>query len=103
MLPPDAFTIPLDGFALHLRPAEVESVIAGLGEVDTPPEGDALTLAEALRRMGPNDRAPTWELLIRRYARRKPLAQASGEIGMDRLHAEELLAHYTQQLSAPER
>jgi len=56
-----ALTVPLNGLAMHLRPSELESVAAGLGEFDSSEEGDLLTLAEAVRRLSPNDRAPAWE------------------------------------------
>jgi hypothetical protein len=101
-----AFTVPLNGYAMHLRPSELDAVAAGLGEFDASAEGNEVTLARALDGLPTNDRAPTWELAIRRYARRKPLGQAAGEIGMDLLHAQELLERYSHQLAAvpaPER
>ncbi|HEV7663948.1 MAG TPA: hypothetical protein VGQ62_10475 [Chloroflexota bacterium] len=104
--PPDTLSVPLNGYAMHLRPSELDAVAAGLGEFDASAEGNLLTLAEALRRLPNNDRAATWELAIRRYGRHKTLPSAAGEIGMDRLHAEELLESYNQQLAAvpaPER
>jgi hypothetical protein len=100
------FSIPLNGFVMRLRPSELHSVAAGLGEFDSSPEGDVLTLAAALRGMPTNDRAPTWELAIRRYGRHKPLAQAAGEIGLDVIHARDLLERFSHLLAAvppPER
>jgi hypothetical protein len=83
--------VPLDGFAMQLRPSELKSVAAGLGRSDASEPGDLLGLVEAVRGLPVNDRAPAWELAIRRFGRRKELAQASGEIGMDLLHARDLL------------
>ena len=73
---------------MHLRPSELESVAAGLGQFDA---GDPPAFFEALRNLQANDRAPAWELAIRRFGRRKDLAQAAGEIGMDLAHARDLL------------
>ena len=50
-----------------------------------------MILVEALGRLPVTDRAPTWELAVRHFGRHKPLAQAAGEIGMDLLHARDLL------------
>src|SRR5258707_4021427 len=80
---------------MHLRLSELESVAAGLGEFDSSEEGDVLTLAEAVRRLPANDRAPAWELAIRRYGRHKPLRQAAGEIGMDVGHARDLMERFS--------
>ena len=93
-----AFRVALDGYAMQLRPSELESVAAGLGEFDSSKEGDLITLVEALRRLPANDRAPAWELAIRRYGRHKPLRQAAGEIGMDVVHAQDLLERFSQLL-----
>jgi hypothetical protein len=90
----EAFRIPLDNFVMQLRPSELESVAAGLGEFDSSEEGDLITLAEAVRRLPSVDRAPAWELATRRYGRHKPLVQAAGEIGMDVVHARELLERF---------
>ena len=90
----EAFRVALDGYAMQLRPSELESVAAGLGEFDSSKEGDLITLAEALRRLPANDRAPAWELAVRRYGRHKPLRQAAGEIGMDVAHARELMERF---------
>jgi hypothetical protein len=96
----DAFSVPLNGYAMHLRPSELEALAAGLGTFDASPVGNLVTLAAALGQLPTNDRAPTWELAIRRYARHKPLVQAAGEIGMDLVHAERLLEDYNRQLVA---
>ena len=95
-------TVPLDGFSMHLRPSELEAVAAGLGkiEIDSPAQGDLSTLAEALRRLPANDRAPAWELAIRRFGRGKDVARAAGEIGMDVVHARQLLEAFFQSLAA---
>ena len=93
-------TVPLNGFAMHLRPSELESVAAGLGEFDSSEEGDLLTLAEAVRRLPINDRAPVWELAVRRYGRHKPLAQAAGEIGLDLVVARDLMERFAHNLTA---
>ena len=101
-----AFRVPLNGFAMHLRPSELESITAGLGPFDSSPEGDLITLTEALRRLPAKDRAPAWELAVRRYGRHKPLPQAAGEIGMDVVLARDLLERFAHQLAAvppPER
>jgi hypothetical protein len=100
-----ALRVPLNGFAMQLRRSEVEAVANGLGEFDAPEEGDLLTLAEALRRLPTNERAPTWELVVRRFGHHKPLAQAAGEIGLDEVRARDLLDRYCQLLKevpAPE-
>jgi hypothetical protein len=93
-----AFRVPLNGFDMQLRRSELEAVAAGLGTFDASAEGDLITLAEALRRLPVAERAPTWELAVRRYGHHKPLPQAAGEIGLDALHAEELLARFTAAL-----
>jgi len=95
-----ALTVPLNGLAMHLRPSELESVAAGLGEFDSSEEGDLLTLAEAVRRLSPNDRAPAWELAVRRYGRHRPTARAAGEIGLDLIVARDLLERFTHNLAA---
>jgi hypothetical protein len=94
----DSLRVPLEGYAMQLRPSELESVAAGLGEFDSSKEGDLITLAEALRRLPAIDRAPAWELAARRYGRHKPLAQAAGEIGMDSVHAQDLLERFAHLL-----
>lgn len=94
------YRVPLDGtFAMNLRPSELEAVATGLGEFDSSEEGDLLTLVGALRRMPVNDRAPVWELAVRRYGRHEPLAQAAGEVGMDEIHARELLERFSHLLA----
>jgi len=95
------FRVPLDGsLAMQLRPSELAGVAVGLGKFDSSEEGDLLTLVEALRTMPVNDRAPVWELAVRRYGRHKPLAQAAGEIGMDQIHARDLLERFSHLLAA---
>ncbi|HYY87273.1 MAG TPA: hypothetical protein VFA49_00640 [Chloroflexota bacterium] len=91
-------SVPLDGFQMQLRRSELEAVAAGLGTFDSSEEGDLVTLAEALRRLPAADRAPTWELAVRRYGHHKPLAQAAGEIGLDEVHARELIERFTTAL-----
>jgi hypothetical protein len=95
-----AFLVPLNGLGMHLRPSELESVAAGLGEFDSSNDGDLLTLAEALRRLPANDRAPAWELVVRRHGRHKPIGQAAGEIGMDVVRAIDLLERFSALLVA---
>jgi hypothetical protein len=100
-----AFDVPLDGFTMRLRRSELEAVANGLGTFDSSEEGDLLTLAEAVRRLPVGDRAPTWQLAVRRYGHHKPLPQAAGEIGLDEVHAAALLEHFTHWLAevpAPE-
>lgn len=90
---------------MQLRRSELERVAAGLGEFDSSLEGDLLTLVEALRMLPVGDRAPAWELATRRFGHHKPLAQAAGEVGLDEVHARDLLGHYTSLLAevpAPE-
>jgi hypothetical protein len=101
-----ALRVPLNGFTMQLRLPELESVAAGLGQFDSSPEGDLITLAEAVRRLPTTDRAPAWELAVRRYGRHKPLAQAAGEIGLDVDVARDLLERFALNLVAvppPER
>jgi hypothetical protein len=85
---------------MQLRRSELQSVAGGLGRFDSSEEGDLMTLAEAVRRMPVNDRAPVWELAIRRHGRHKPLTQAAGEIGMDEVHARDLLERFSHVLAA---
>lgn len=98
--------LPLDGVTMHLRPSELDLVVAGFGAVDSSPEGHAVTLVDALRRLPPTDRAPTWELLVRHLGRHTPLLLAAGSIGMDLLHARDLLDALDEGIAAvpvPER
>ena len=99
MLNKVAFAVKLDGYVMQLGRSELESVAAGLREFDASAEGGLLTLVEALRRMPAHDRAPVWELAVRRYGRRRPLEQAAGEIGMDEIHARTLLEGFSHTLS----
>lgn len=99
-LDPANLVVPLDGAAaMRLRPSELEAVAAGLGDFDSSGEGDLLTLAEALRRLPPRDRAPTWELAVRRFAHHKPLARAAGEIGLGARQGRALLQAFTHSLA----
>jgi hypothetical protein len=86
-----ALRVPLNGFAIQLRLSELESVAAGMGQFDASEEANLIGLAEALRRLPVNDRAAVWELAVRHFGRCKPLPQAAGEIGMDVIHAKDLL------------
>jgi hypothetical protein len=91
--------VPLDGFAMRLRRSELAAVTAGIGASEASVGGEPNTLAAALRRLPIGDRAPTWELAVRRYGQRKPLAQAAGEIGLDSVHARQLLARLARLLA----
>ena len=88
------------GIDMQLRPSEIEAVAAGLGEFDTSTEGNLITLAEAVRSLPERDRAPLWELAMRRFGRHKPLEQAAGEIGMDVIRARALLDAFARALAA---
>jgi hypothetical protein len=90
---PDAFRVPLDGFEMHLRRSELQAVAAGLGE------RNLTALADALRSLPVRDRAPLWELAVRRFGRGKVPEQAAGEIGMDAIRARQLLSTFTAQLT----
>jgi hypothetical protein len=94
-----SFLVPLDGFQMQLRRSELQPVAAGLGTFDASEEGDLVTLAEALARVPVADRAPTWELAVRRYGHHQPLPQAAGEIGLDEVHAHELIDQFTRSLA----
>jgi hypothetical protein len=96
----DALRVPLNGLAMHLRPSELASVAVGLREFDSSEPADLVTLAEALRQLPVNVRAPAWELAVRRYGRHKPVAQAAGEIGMDLVVAQDLLERFSHNLAA---
>ena len=101
----DGFDVPIDGYVMHLRVSELEAVAGGLGAFDSSEEGDLLTLARALRCLEPAERAPTWELAVRRFGRHKPLAQAAGEIGLDEILARALMERFSRgltQVPAPE-
>jgi hypothetical protein len=84
---------------MQLRHSELESVAAGLGVLESSKESDLITLAEALRRLPTNERAPVWELAVRHYGRHKPLGQAAGEIGMDIVVARDLLDRFAHNLA----
>ena len=94
------FEVALDGgLAMHLRRSELEAVATGLGEFDASGRGNLITLVEAVRRMPVNDRAPVWELAVRRFGGHKPVEQAAGEIGMDAVHARDLLERFSHLLA----
>jgi len=77
---------------MQLWPAEVESVVAGLGASrSVAPEA----VVGAIAALPISDRAPAWELAIRHVGRRKPLEQAAGEIGMDVIRARALTESLT--------
>ena len=88
---------------MQLHRWELEPVASGIAELS---EGAAASpvrpeaLATALCEMPAFDRAPVWELAVRRFGRRKPLAQAAGEIGMDALRGHALLAAFSEALAA---
>ena len=107
MLNPPAFDVILDAqVTMRLRRSELEAVAAGLGEFDSSEEGDLLTLVEAVQRLAANERAPTWELAMRRFGRHKALAQAAGEVGLDESFAKVLLERFCHELTevpAPEQ
>jgi hypothetical protein len=92
--------VPLDGYTMHLRPSELAWVAAGMVELDWLPDVLPAVLAVALERLPPVDRAPLWELAVRRFGRRKPLARAAAEIGMDALHAGDLLESLARALDS---
>jgi hypothetical protein len=83
------FAVALGGVDMQLRPSEIEAVAAGLRETTL----DAVVAA--VEALPISDRAPAWELAIRHYARRKPLDEAAGEIGVDRLRARALMESFT--------
>ena len=95
----DAFQVGINGFVMRLRRSELESVAAGLGEFDASEEGNLVTLAAALRELPSTERAPLWELAVRRYGRRKPLELAAGEIGMDAIRARALLDAFSRAIA----
>lgn len=94
------FTVPLEGYAMNVRPSEAAAVAARFGGMDPRSEADQARIVEALRRMPARDRAPAWELVMRHLGRGKPLDRAAGEIGMDLVHAEALLAGFLEALDA---
>jgi hypothetical protein len=88
----EAFQVPIGGYDMQLRPSEVESVAAGLG---LSPGTPLSNVVRAVALLPINDRAPAWELAIRRYGRGKPLEQAAGEIGLDVIWAQALMDAFT--------
>jgi hypothetical protein len=99
VLDTDEFRVPLDGVTMQLRRSELETVASGLSELDASRDTDLAALAEALRRLPTNDRAATWELAVRHFGRRKPVAQAAGEIGLDAIHGQALVERFTDAVS----
>lgn len=96
----DDFRVSLNGFSMHLRASELRAVAAGLGEFDASDEGNLLTLVAAVQALPVSDRAPLWELAVRRHGRGKPLEQAAGEIGMDAIRARALLQMFEAAIAA---
>jgi hypothetical protein len=97
LAPATAFEVPIDAFVMQLRPSELRAVASGLTIAARTLEA----VAAAVRALPPSDRAPLWELAVRHYARGRPVAQAAGEIGMDPVHAHELLDAFTHALHSP--
>ena len=96
----EAFQVPIDTFVMQLQPSELGAVASGLPRPPGARGEDSLeALVAAVRALPPSDRAPLWELAVRHYARRRPVTQAAAEIGMDPVHAESLLAAFTQALA----
>lgn len=94
------FSVPLNGIDMRLRRSELAAVSSGLGqrEDDVKLHG---RLADALRALPLGERAPTWELVLRRFAHGKPLAWAAGEIGLDEVVAKDLLDRFIAQVLGP--
>jgi hypothetical protein len=101
MLSNEALLVPLtSGAMMSLRLTELELVLRGLGEFDSSETGDRLTIARALERLPARDRAPAWELAVRRFGRHKSPAQAAADAGIDEVRAVELLDAFSASLSA---
>jgi hypothetical protein len=83
------YAVALGGVDMQLQPSEIDAVAAGLGEITLE------SVVAAVEALPVSDRAPAWELAIRHYARRKPLDQAAGEIGVDRIRARALMDSLT--------
>jgi hypothetical protein len=96
-----AAPLPLDGYTMHLQPSEVALVTEGMADLDWFNDADPRALPDALQRLPSIDRAPVWEVSVRHFGRRKPLSQAAAEIGMDALHARDLLARLAEALDVP--
>jgi hypothetical protein len=94
------FRVSLNGYAMQLRRAELEAVAAGIGRREQASVESGVAFAEALSQLPQNDRAPVWELAVRRYGRNKPLERAAGEIGMDVIRARQLLERYAELLAS---
>ena len=85
------YKVDLGGYFMQLRRNELQAVAAGLGTFDSSAEGDLLTLVEALGEMPIGQRAPVWELAVRRFGQHKSLERAAGEIGLDAVRARAML------------
>jgi hypothetical protein len=94
-----AFEVPLSGFTMRLRRAEVDPVLAGLEALGGRRVANAADLAAALRELPVADRAPTWELTVRHFGRQTPLTLAAGQIGIDELRAPGIIDAYLAHLS----
>jgi hypothetical protein len=88
--------VPIDTFVMQLRPSELEAVGSGMNPGS---ERNLTSLPAAVRALPTSDRAPLWELAVRHYARHKPVDQAAAEIGMDPIHARELLEAFSEALA----
>jgi hypothetical protein len=95
----ERFRVPINGYVMQLGRSELESVAVGSGQFDAADKGSLTAVVEALRSMPSRDRAPLWELAVRHFGRHKPLQQAAGEIGMDAIHARELVAAFSHALA----
>ena len=95
-----AFEVSLNGFTMQLRRVEVDPVAAGLEALAGRRVANTADLAVALRRLPVPDRAPTWELTVRQFGRRTPLALAAAQIGLDELRAPGLIDAYLALLPA---
>jgi hypothetical protein len=89
----ESLRVPIDSYAMQLRPSEVRSVAGAVGGTFDP-----FAVVDAVRALPAHDRAPFWELATRHFARHKPVQQAAGEIGMDTLHARALLDAFARAL-----
>ena len=85
----DRYTVPLNGYAMHLGGGELDLVAAGLGG-----GVDRAALAEALATLAARDRAPAWELVVRHIGQGKAVARAAGEVGWDEVSARALLDQF---------
>jgi hypothetical protein len=91
--------VPLNGFSMQLRRSEIQKVARGLGWLDLPQERDPRMLGAALCSLRTNDRAPAWELIMRRYGHGRTLPRAAGEVGLDEIVARGILARFETALA----